>query len=69
MKRLLSHNQMTAAKAGSTRHKVSGAALAQFQGDSDSISAGNLKSPSTDFQFVWDPETGQRFLFKGTVDP
>lgn len=32
------------------------------------IQAGDLKSPSTDYQFIWDKKTGERYLFKGKAD-
>lgn len=50
-------------------NKVQDKALQNFQKDQQDIQDGKLKSPSDDFQFVWNPDTGQRFLFKGIIDP
>lgn len=56
-------------KKSKVKHKVKSAAVTKFLKDKQDIQNGKLRSPSKDFQFVWNPETGERFLFRGTVDP
>lgn len=49
--------------------KISDEAMAKYRRDAKDIREGKLKSPSTEYQFIWDKETGQRLLFKGRIDP
>lgn len=71
-KRLLSQGQMQEVRlnvAKQVKNGVADKAVAEYVKDILQVNAGNLKSPSSDFQFVWDPVTGERFLFKGALDP
>lgn len=56
-------------KKSKVKHKVKTTAVTKFLKDKQDIQNGKLRSPSQDFQFIWDKDTGQRFLFRGEVDP
>lgn len=71
-KRLFDSDAMDKADRGllsAQKLGITGRALAEYRRDAADIKTGKLKSPSSDYIFVWNPETGERLLFKGQVDP
>ena len=71
-RRLFNQEAMDKADRGAVSPQklgISGRALAEYRRDAADIRDGKLKSPSTDYVFVWDPDSGKRYLFKGIVDP
>ena len=50
------------------KYNITDKAVNDFKNDLAKIQQGTLKSPSSDFKFVWSKD-GDRKLFRGAVDP